>query len=396
MRRIAYAAFLASSLIAAIAPAYGARAPAFILVGLDGKTFYGPEGVRNGPNGRDALAFVDISDEAHPQVIDTLQLDNSVNGPTTNLQITPDGRLGLLASSVTMRRDGEAQDGAWTVQSDDRLHVIDMTAAPPSAAATLKVGRRPSGLAINGAGDLALVANREDGSVTVLTIAESTVSVIGTVELGDEVAAVTFSPDGRRAFVAKNIAGKVGVLAIDGPNISYDPKLDIPVGSGVSDIGVTPDAKLGLSVNSGPSPSDGHVDSISVIAASSDPPKVIDWLGIGDTPVALDIAPDGRHAVVSVVRGSAAPKANPEYTQKGRAVLLAIDQGGGVRYVGEAEAGALPRGVLFSPSGRYVYLANYNDRNLQVFRVEGDGIVDTGYKLGLPGQPASLGGRARG
>lgn len=395
MQALVRAAILASCLLATLSPVRAQKAPAFILVGLDNKTFYTPEGVRNGANGGDALAIVDVGDEAHPHVVDTLPLDNSVIGPPTNLQITPDGRLGLLASSVSMRQVGSAEE-PWLPQPDDRLQVVDLTADPPRLAATLKIGRRPSGLAINGAGDLALVANREDGSISVLTIADGTVSVIGTVEVGDEVAAVSFSPDGRRAFVSKNKAGKVGVLGIDGSNVSYDPKQDLPVGPGVYGVAVTPDARLALSTNTGPSPSDGHVDSLSVIAADRDPPKVIDWLGIGDTPEALDISPDGRRAVVSVLRGSAAPKASANHTPKGRAVLLAIDPGGEVRYASEAEAGAVPQGVIFSPSGRYVYLGNYNDRNLQVYRVDGNTIVDTGYKLGLPGQPASLRGRARG
>lgn len=374
--------------------AQAAQAPAFILVGLDGKTFFEPGGGRNGPNGADALAFIDVSDEAHPQVATTMLLDNSVYGPPTNLQITPDGRLGLVASSVSMQRESEA--APWYAAPDDRLHVIDLTTDPPSLVETISVGSQPSGIAINGAGDLALVANREGKSVTVLTIAGTKVSVIGTVEVGNEAAAVAISPNGRRAFVTKNKVGKVGVLAIDGANVSYDPAQDMPVGAGVYPIEVTPDARLALTGNTGGSPSDGNADSVSVIDADLPVPKVVDWLGVGDTPESLDIAPDGRHAAVSVVRGAAAPHASPNYTKTGLAVLLTIDPEGSVRVTGAAEAGAVTQGIVFSPSGRYVYLGNYTDRNLQVYRVEGDALVATGFKLQLPGQPASMRGRARG
>lgn len=385
------AAALALSLAPAVARA--AQAPAVMLVGLDGKTFFLPEGDRNGPEGSDAVAIIDVSDEAHPQVATTLGLPNSVYGPPTNLQITPDGRLGLVASSVTMRREG---DGPYHAQPDDRLHVIDLTADPPRLVETLKVGRQPSGLAINGAGDLALIANREGRSVTVLTIAEGRVSPIGSVEVGDEAAAVAIAPNGQRALVTKNKAGKVGMLAIDGTDVSYDPTRDMPVGANVYAIEVSPDASLALAGNTGSPPSDGNADSVSVIDAKRDPPKVIDWVGVGDTPESLDIAPDGRHAAVAVVLGAAAPHASPDYTRKGLALLLTIDPDGTVRRTGEAEAGAVTQGIAFSPSGRFVYLGNYSDRNLQVFRVEEDALVDTGYKLQLPGQPASLRGRARG
>ena len=325
-----------------------------------------------------------------------MPLDNSVYGPPTNLQITPDGRLGLVASSVMMRRENDKEDGSWYAEADDRLHVIDLTATPPRLVETLKVGRQPSGLAINAAGDLALVANREGRSVTVLTIADGKVTPIGSVEVGDEAAAVAISSDGLRAYVSKNKAGKVGVLRIDGLNISYDPKQDMPVGAGVYALEVTPDASRVLTGNTGASPSDGNADSVSLIAGDRDPPKVIDWIGVGDTPESLDIAPDGRHAAVSVVRGAAAPQTSSNYTPKGLAVLLTIDEEGKVAYTSDAEAGAVTQGVAFSPSGRFVYVGNYNDRNLQVFRVEDDSIVDTGVKLELPGQPASMRGRARG
>lgn len=380
----------------AASPSPAAQAPAYLLVGLDGKTFYAPEGPRNGPNGHDALAFIDVSDEAHPQVVTSMPLDNSAYGPPTNLQITPDGRLALLASAVTMRQEGEGPDAPWYAQPDDRLHVVDLTADPPQLVETLHIGRQPSGLAINRAGDMALVANRADQSITVLTIEGAKVTPIGSVAVGDEVAAVAIAPDGRRAFVTKNKAGKVGVLTVDGTNLAYDPKQDLPVGAGVYAIEVTPDAGIALTGNTGTTPSDGNADSVSVIAAGRDFPRVIDWIGVGDTPESLDIAPDGRHAVVSVVQGSAAAQSSPDYTPRGAVVLLAIESDGSIRYAGAAEAGAVPQGIAFSPSGRYVYVGNYNDRNLQVFRIDGDAIVDTGFRLGLPGQPASVRGRARG
>jgi DNA-binding beta-propeller fold protein YncE len=410
MRTKALPLLLVSALLMGASAARAAQAPAFMLVGLDGKTFFDPAGGRNGPNGADAIAFIDVRDEAHPQVATTMLLDNSVYGPPTNLQITPDGRLGLVASSVTMRqegakegepKEGEAKVGGnpdrpWYAQPDDRLHVLDLTTDPPQLVETITVGRQPSGLAINGAGDLALVANREGKSVTVLSIAGTKVTPIGTVDVGDEAASVAISPNGQRAFVAKNKAGTIGVLKIEGTTVTYDPAQDMPVGAGVYGIEVTPDARLALTANTGATPSDGNADSVSVIDANLGTPKVVDWLGVGDTPESIDIAPDGRHAALAVVRGSAAPQSSPNYGPKGLAVLLSIDSDGSVHVTGAAEAGAVPQGVAFSPSGRFVYVGNYVDRNLQVFRVEGDALVATGIKLQLPGQPASLRGRARG
>ena len=60
-----------------------------ILIGLDNKITYGPEGPTNGAPGNDAVLVVDISDPAKPKIRASLPLANSLLGPPTNLQITP-------------------------------------------------------------------------------------------------------------------------------------------------------------------------------------------------------------------------------------------------------------------------------------------------------------------
>src|SRR5947209_5965593 len=127
-----------------------------ILIGLDEKVTFGPDGQVNGPPGEDAVLVMDITDPARPRIRASLPLMNSLLGPPTNLQITPDGRLGLVANSVVMNQDGDA----WKPAPDNRLFIIDLTANPPKLADTVTVGSQPSGLAISRRGDLALVANR--------------------------------------------------------------------------------------------------------------------------------------------------------------------------------------------------------------------------------------------
>ncbi len=58
-------------------------------------------------------------------------------------------------------------------------------------------------------------------------------------------------------------------------------------------------------------------------------------------------------------------------------------------------AGAIPEGIAFSPDSQYVYVGNYQDKNVQVYRIENGKLTDTGVKLALPGQPASIRGVAR-
>jgi len=47
--------------------------------------------------------------------------------------------------------------------------------------------------------------------------------------------------------------------------------------------------------------------------------------------------------------------------------------------------------VAFSPNSQYVYIGNYIDRNLQIFRISAGRLLTVGT-MGLPGQPASMRG----
>src|ERR1700741_4307818 len=79
-----------------------------ILIGLDNKITYGPEGPTNGAPGNDAVLVLGVSNPAAPKSRASLPPANSLLGPPTNLQITPDGTLGLVANSVVHLQDGNS------------------------------------------------------------------------------------------------------------------------------------------------------------------------------------------------------------------------------------------------------------------------------------------------
>jgi DNA-binding beta-propeller fold protein YncE len=71
--------------------------------------------------------------------------------------------LALVANSLDWVKDGED----WKGVPDNKIYVIDPTTSPPVQIATVEAGKQPSGMAINRAGTLALVANRADDTVGV-------------------------------------------------------------------------------------------------------------------------------------------------------------------------------------------------------------------------------------
>ena len=338
--------------------------------------------------GHDTLSLVDISKPEAPRIAATIPLVNSVVGPPTNLAIHPSGEIALVANSL----EPITQGWAHRLDPDNKVFLIDLKATPPKVIGTITVGKQPSGMAISPKGDLALVANRADGTISVLSIRGKDVLVVDTVTVGtgtDSVSTVAITPDGKRVLAVKAAANKVALLSIDGQKVTYD-KRDLPAGIFPYNIAVTPDGKLGLTSDNGNGgSSDGNADTVSVIDLEADPPRVIDHVTVGDSPEGLAISPKGDLAVTVEARGSNMPKTSFFYHQGGAVTALKID-GKKVTRMGEITVGALPEAVAFSPDGNYLYVGNFIDGDLWVLMVEGTTLTDTSQRFKLPGHPASM------
>jgi YVTN family beta-propeller protein len=343
------------------------------------------------PPGHDTLSIVDMSKPADLKIVATIPLDNTIVGPPTNLAITPKGDLALIANSV----NEVDKDGKPTLVSDDRMFVVDLKANPPAVIDTLHLGKRASGMAINAAGTLALVANRDDGTVSVLSINGKEVKITDTVTVGtgaaDSVSTVAITPDGKRALVAKSGANKIAVLAIDNGKVTYD-KQDLPVGIWPYNLVITPDGKLAVSADTGGGgTSDGHADTVSVIDLEANPIRVIDHVTVGDSPEGLAISPKGDLIATVEARGSNQPTSS-WYHHPGGAVTVLKVAGKTVTKIGEVTVGKLPEGAVFSADGSHLYVGNFIDSDLSVLQIAGDKVSDTGKRFKLPGQPASMRG----
>ena len=366
--------------------------PEYMVVGIDSKVTWGDDGkVLFGAPGKDLVTIVDIgTDPAYPKIVANLPLMNSIFGPPTNLSITPNGQLALVANSMDWMQEGTG----WKPAPDNKLYVIDLTMSPPRLINTVAVGKQPSGMSINRAGTLALIANRADNSISVLAIQGKEVKLVDTVVIGEHVAHVVFTPDGKRALAGKFPGHKVALLEVDGQKVTYG-KRDLAVGLWPYNVDVTPDGKLALTADNGNNGgSDGNVDTVSVIDLEAKPERVIDKVVVGDAPEGLAISPTGKLAVAVLLRGSNNAKSEWFYNRNGSIVVLRID-GKKVTKVGEIEVRGLPEGAVFSPDGRWLYVGNYMDEDISVLRVDGETVTNTGTLVKLPGKPASMRGRTQ-
>jgi DNA-binding beta-propeller fold protein YncE len=361
----------------------------FLVIGDDNKLHWDDAGkpVFTEPGG-DEVVIVDISNREQPTIAATLPLMNTVVGPPTNLAVTPDEKLALVANSLAYQQEG----AGFKPSPDNKIHVIDLTAKPPRLVATVEVGKQPSGMAISRAGDLALVANRADNSVSVLSIESGQVKVVDTVALGDTVSAVAITPDGKHALVTKHAVSKVAWLDIEGSKVSYQ-KRDLSVGVWPYNVQVTADGRFALTANQGNGgAADGGAGSVTVIDLKADPPHVVDYLGVDPLPEGLDMSPVAPLAVVVAINGSAATPKGAWFAKPHSILDVLSTSDGRVRKVGDVKAGRLAEGIAFSPDGGYLYVGNFVDSDLEIYKVEGDTLRDTGKMLKLPGHPASVRG----
>ena len=144
-------------------------------------------------------------------------MPGSVVGPPQSVAIAPDESLALIVASTKI----DPADPKKTVP-DNRLSVIDLKASPPAVIATLEVGAAPAGVSFSPDGKLVLVANRGEGTVSILTVSGKTLTPTDKIQLGDAKSGpshVAFLPDGKRALVTRDGDHRISVLSVDGAKV---------------------------------------------------------------------------------------------------------------------------------------------------------------------------------
>src|SRR5262249_19743756 len=151
----------------AIASFSSVQAAPFRIVGNDEKLLWDDQGKPIvSPAGKDSVVILDLANPESPKTVANWPLKNSVVGLQFNAPTDPTTSLALVADSIDVAKEGDA----LKMTPDDKVYVIDLKANPPKLAGTVTVGKQPSGLSFNPAGNLALVTNRADKSISVLSV----------------------------------------------------------------------------------------------------------------------------------------------------------------------------------------------------------------------------------
>jgi DNA-binding beta-propeller fold protein YncE len=331
----------------------------------------------------DTVTLLDLG-VSPPRAIGEVRAPNSVIGPPQNVAIAPNGALALVASSTRI----DPADPAKTVP-DDVVSVIDLKSTPARVIATLHAGRGASGISFNPAGTLALVANRIDGTISVLAVNGTAVTSAGVVDLGAPDSGpshVVVARNGRTALVTRNNDNLISILAIDGRTVSYTTR-DIAAGLKPYGIDVTPagDAAVVAHIGAGAL---GGVDTLAVIDLTRDPPRVVDQIGVGPTLEGLAISADGRFVATTMMDGSNLPKTSPFFHDAGQLRIFSL-QNQHLTPVAHAATGHWCQGAGWSRDGRTIVVQCMADRAIRTYAFDGRALTP-GVVIPIDGGPSGL------
>ena len=331
----------------------------------------------------DTMTVIDLKGAA-PKVVAEIPVPASVVGPPLSVAITPDEGLALITSAVKV----DPTDKTKTI-NDNRLSVVDLSSNPPRVIATLETGASPAGVSINRQGNLALVANRGEGTVSVFTISGKTVTPVSKLAVGPPNGGpshVAITPDGRMALVTRDADHFISVLSIDGTKVEYT-KRDLSAGMRPYGLDIAKNGAVAVVANIGRGL--GDHDSISVIDLKTTPPRVVETISVGQTPEGIKLSPDGTLLGVVVMNGSNKAKESPFYNDAGKLLLYRLD---GTRLIGLGAAwiGHWSQGVVFSPDNKVLLVGNMVERNVQVLRWDDVSLKDNGERINVNGGSAAI------
>jgi DNA-binding beta-propeller fold protein YncE len=319
----------------------------------------------------DTVSIIDLN-VSPPKLVAEINVPASVVGPPSSVAVAPDESFAIVTAATKV----DPADPKKTVP-DNKVTIIDLKASPPAVVGTVEAGAGAAGLAINRAGNLVIVANRSEGSVSVFTVSGKTLTPSGKIQLGDAKSgpsAVSFSPDGKTALVTRDGDHKISILTVDGTKVEHS-KRDLHAGLRPYPLDISSKGDIAATANIGMG--GGDADTISLIDLKANPPRVVHTVTVGETPEGLTLSPDGSIAAVILQNSTNKPKASPFYQPFGLVKLFRIE---GMKFVplAEAKIGSWCQGAAWSKDGKTLLVQCMVEKEIQVLSFDGKELKMTG------------------
>lgn len=328
----------------------------------------------------------------------TIPIENILEFTSTSGQAL----LSVSSTALTTRVPGFATTGPLSLTTptgtamSPRLFNTKVSSPLPIKTDAIMVGAFPEGVAVSPDGRKAYVANRTEGSVSMVNIATNTVSITSPFFL--PVQAIAVHPDNRQLYVA---GGAGGVLVLDTANLTLIDT--IPINAGVGDqpnpqgIAVSPDGQF-LYVSAS---EDGGGVTVVDLATKA----IVNTISMGAGTMPLGVAPNpnGREVYFAIAGPPDEVKIYEPLSNTitgsisvgSRPVGIAVTPNGGKVYESNELSnsltiwntstkqsvttfvGTFPSGIAISPDGTRAYVANKGDGTVSVLSTVTDQIIST-------------------
>jgi len=319
----------------------------------------------------DTVSIIDLNAKP-PKLIGEVKAPASVVGPPQSVAVARDESFALVTGAFKV----DPAD-AKKVAPDNKLSVIDLKANPPAVIQTVEAGPGATGVSISKDGKLALVANRNEGTVSVFTIDGKKLTAAGKVQLGDAKSGpshVVFLPDGKRALATRDGDHRISMLTIDGSKVE-DSKQFMVAGIRPYSISVSPKGDVAALTNQGGG--QGDSDIISVIDLKVNPPRIVDSISVEQIPEGVTMSADGAYVAVIMQNGSGRAPSHPNYHAHSVLKIFAI-KGTKLSLAATAETGGWGQGVVWSKDGKTLLAQSMTDKAIDVLSFDGKTLKKTG------------------
>jgi len=235
---LAGGAFLAASFVPLAAQA------GLAISANDGKQLQQGETTQRTP---DSVSVIDLG-HYPPRVIGSVEVPAAMIGPPDAVAVGAGEKFAIVTASQKFDPADPLHPAA-----DDKVSVIDLAdPAHPRLLQTVSSGAGASGVSINPAGTLVLVAAKGEDAVIVFRLAGKRLFPAGRVDLGKGAAPtdVIFAPDGRKAYAVAWGITKIMELAVEGNKVTRTGN-DVATGRSPYGAVITPDGAWLINTNVG-------------------------------------------------------------------------------------------------------------------------------------------------
>jgi DNA-binding beta-propeller fold protein YncE len=336
--------------------------------------------------GTDSITMLDFS-EFPPKTTHLDNIPNSVIGPPSNIAISPDGNLALIANSLKVDPNDKTN---WVPES--YVHVMNLDCHPPKIIGRASTQDQPSGISFTPDGKIALVANRASGSITSLALSEDgSAYTIGHTQVCEpelSLSDIAISPDGTTALASVQKGSYLAELKLDGNEPTVTGRKYSVYGQPYRVV-ISPDGRYGITAGAGAGGDPIDPDAITIVDLKANPPAVIDHITIDPITESLEISPDGKLIAAVCMSGSNLASDNPHRTEAGSLVILKRTRSG-FEVSQKLPTGRIPEGVAFTSDGKYLAVQCHPSKEIWLYKIRGTKVRDTGERIQTPGYPSSL------